>query len=732
MARKRKKLISIDPYRFGDSELYTGMGSVGGGPFSMETFHPGQALGHRKPSVVNAAPSVSEQTAADLSIIEQIIRMRKRAEQELARRQLAEEGRIQDNSQRQRAQVMRQKVYEDRMADLEAGAAAPAPAPPPVAAARVPLDHGQDDPPEGAYGGRFDTGSSEAVIRGLLEEGERTGRVTERAEAGVPARGEFDQLDPQAPGGRDMIVEASKQPLYVTDDGEPIYMEDVIAVGGAARLRAISKAAKPIQEAFFKMIHKLKLDRHRAGKPPISAAKAVDKAAVPAVVTAAATGAAAPFFLGEGSTRQDAGVAPATTDQTDEGFDLLKAIQDGGISLTGGSASQVGVQDVAEKLIKKRAEAVKKSTLSDETQAELAVDDSLLTTPPPELDEVTEAPVISYAGPWAVDDAVVTRVAKEEKSTVRGSEELPDETRAALERTWGKWTYNPRQRRDRYMDQLNSIYRKGAWLDAIAALSGNPSRSGAYIQRAVAKMEAMQMFDQEERIYNIWRDVYFASDGTYDPPANKAEAARRARRLGASPQEVKKIYGWTEEEPDLQQWYRVVDGELETTQTKGKKVKPKGDGWIMGTPPAGLQTGTAVSHINWTDGDRTITLEKGQTPQGVGHTGDWYKGTGKDPGKVPGGKPAIDFIENVYLNSVNGGADEATAKAQAADARFLQYKQNPEMYGFIAGVTDDMMRQSALAEIENIIASFEARGRKSYSSQGAVGGSESESLGAID
>ena len=724
MARKRKKLISIDPYRFGDSELYTGMGSVGGGPFSMETFHPGQALGHRKPSVVNAAPSVSEQTAADLSIIEQIIRMRKRAEQELARRQLAEEGRIQDNSQRQRAQVMRQKVYEDRMADLEAGAAAPAP---PPAAARVPLDHGQDDPSEGAYGGRFDTGSSEAVIRGLLEEGERTGRVTERAEAGVPARGEFDQLDPQAPGGR----EASKQPLYVTDDGEPIYMEDVIAVGGAARLRAISKAAKPIQEAFFKMIHKLKLDRHRAGKPPISAAKVVDKAAVPAVVTAAATGAAAPFFLGEGSTRQDAGVAPATTDQTDEGFDLLKAIQDGGISLTGGSASQVGVQDVAEKLIKKRAEAIKKSALSDETQAELAVDDSLLTTPPPELDEVTEAPVISYAGPWAVDDAVVTRVAKEEKSTVRGSEELPDETRAALERTWGKWTYNPRQRRDRYMDQLNSIYRKGAWLDAIAALSGNPSRSGAYIQRAVAKMEAMQMFDQEERIYNIWRDVYFASDGTYDPPANKAEAARRARRLGASPQEVKKIYGWTEEEPDLQQWYRVVDGELETTQTKGKKVKPKGDGWIMGTPPAGLQTGTAVSHINWTDGDRTITLEKGQTPQSVGHTGDWYKGKAGEADKT--GVGSIDFSENAYQNAIDAGDDDETARAKAAELLFLRFKQDPEMYLFLQGMSDPDQRESARLRINNIIDDY-LRRKGSYSAAGQRGTTTTTTInmGAID
>lgn len=423
-----------------------------------------------------------------------------------------------------------------------------------------------------------------------------------------------------------------------------------------------------------------------------------------------------------------------------EGFDLLSAISEGGISLSPGSASQVGVSEVGQDLIKKRVDAVQQNTLPPDLAQQLAATQADATTPaapqfaPPDLDE--QAVRGPLRGPWeedkAADDKKKEQVAQEEKSTVNGSEDIPDATRAALERTWGKWAYNPRQRRDRYMEQLNSIYRKGAWLDAIAALTGNPSRSGAYIQRAVAKMEAMQMFDQEERIYNIWRDVYFAPDGTYDPPANKAEAARRARRLGASPQEVKKIYGWTEEEPDLQQWYRVVDGELETTQTKGKKVKPKGDGWIMGTPPAGLQTGTAVSHINWTDGDRTITLEKGQTPQEVGHTGDWYKGTGKDPGKVPGGKPAIDFIENVYLNAVNGGADAATAKAQAADARFLQYKQNPEMYGFIAGVTDEMMRQSALAEIENIIASFEARGRKSYSSQGAVGVTETVSLGAID
>ena len=421
-----------------------------------------------------------------------------------------------------------------------------------------------------------------------------------------------------------------------------------------------------------------------------------------------------------------------------EGFDLLSAISEGGISLSPGSASQVGVSEVGQDLIQKRVDAVQQNTLPPDLAQQLAVTQADTTTPaapqfaPPDLDE--QAVRGPLRGPWeedkAADDKKKEQAAQEEKSTVNGSEDIPDATRAALERTWGKWAYNPRQRRDRYMEQLNSIYRKGAWLDAIAALTGNPSRSGAYIQRAVAKMEAMQMFDQEERIYNIWRDVYFAPDGTYDPPANKAEAARRARRLGASPQEVKKIYGWTEEEPDLQQWYRVVDGELETTQTKGKKVKPKGDGWIMGTPPSGLQTGTAVSHINWTDGDRTITLEKGQTPQSVGHTGDWWKGKAAEPGKVPGGEDDIDFMENVYANAGYGEAGRAAA-VQALKARM---RKNPEMYGIIGQFIDDQHTLTAERMIKAWIDAYEARGRTPYSEQGrrAVGVTETVSLGAID
>ena len=184
--------------------------------------------------------------------------------------------------------------------------------------------------------------------------------------------------------------------------------------------------------------------------------------------------------------------------------------------------------------------------------------------------------------------AVAKGSGKSSGSDVAGvpATQLDPATRAGLERVWGKHTYNPAQRRKKYMAQLNNIYRKAMWLDAIAAVSGGQSRSASYIERAVGMMDAMQKFDQEERVYNIWRDVYYDKNGNYDPPKSKKEAAERARRLGANPEETKSIYGWAEEGQDLQQWYRPDGkGGYETTTVKGKKTRPDGEGWIMGNPP---------------------------------------------------------------------------------------------------------------------------------------------------
>ena len=190
-------------------------------------------------------------------------------------------------------------------------------------------------------------------------------------------------------------------------------------------------------------------------------------------------------------------------------------------------------------------------------------------------------------------------------STVAGVSEtqLDSATRAGLERVWGKHTYNPAQRRKQYMSQLKNIYQKAAWLDAIAAISGGKSRSSSYIERAVGMMDAMQKFDQEERVYNIWRDVYYDKDGNYDPPKSKKEAAERARRLGANPEETKSIYGWAEEEEDLQQWWRPDGkGGYETTYTRGKKARPaagSGAAWEMGSEPSQMHAAPKAPKLIW-------------------------------------------------------------------------------------------------------------------------------------
>jgi len=190
----------------------------------------------------------------------------------------------------------------------------------------------------------------------------------------------------------------------------------------------------------------------------------------------------------------------------------------------------------------------------------------------------------------AMDAGSIAATAPDEGgSTVGGAAPTPEQS-AALERTWGQWAYNPAERKKKFLEQLNTIYRKAAWLDAIAGITGGRSRSAQYIARALSRMEAIEKYDQEERLLNIWRDVYYTPDGAYDAPATKREAHERAIRLGAKPTEATAIYGWTPAAEDLQQWHRIVDDVMQTTTTKGKKTAPPlGDSdvkWIIGKPPA--------------------------------------------------------------------------------------------------------------------------------------------------
>ena len=303
--------------------------------------------------------------------------------------------------------------------------------------------------------------------------------------------------------------------------------------------------------------------------------------------------------------------------------------------------------------------------------------------------------------------SVAAATTDEGANTVAGAPPTPEQS-AALERTWGQWAYDPAERKKKFLQQLNSIYSKAAWLDAIAGITGGRSRSGQYIQRAISRMEAIEKYDQEERLLNIWRDVYYTPDGAYDAPATKREAHERALRLGAKPAEASAIYGWTPAAQDLQQWYRMVDGELEVTQTAGKKSKPpQGDAdaaWIMGSPPAGLQTPARVSHVNWTDGTITIALESGERPEGKGYSGTWRKGTAPAEGTeyAPSDVKRRDYLERVYLAS---GREEAIQQAM------LKYKLDPDWYAYYPD--DPNFEITAAGDVDKMIANLETRGGQS-------------------
>ena len=456
------------------------------------------------------------------------------------------------------------------------------------------------------------------------------------------------------PTSREMVVEASKQPLYTDPEtGESIYIEDVIAIGGVARLRAISRAPRAIQRAFFKWVNRNKIARQAKGKPPMDATRRI--------ATAGGAATAVGAGLGVGKYLAEQGLLPR-----------LESVGGGRAQWTFPSDEQAAagpevVPEVTDEVVVDDEAVVRESGLPIDTGEGRRWD--------PGLGRPTH-------DPNAVDGKSV--------------EEAPPEKREELERAWGKWTYSPRERRDKFMEQLNSIYMKAAWLDAIAAITGGTSKASQYIERASQKLEMMTKFDQEERLYNIWRDVYYDQDGNYDAPASKKEAAERARRLGASPEETNKIYGWAEEQADLVEWWRPAENEqgYETTTTHGKKERPPqgaGARWNMGSPPDRLVAPTAKTppgYIAWTDGKTTVPVLKGQ----AGPAGFWPGTAGSTSGTH---NERVEAKATEFLES-----DQDDARAIAVYENY--YRSAKDQFGNLAFPDRLGAKQAAIEAVENL------------------------------
>ena len=179
-----------------------------------------------------------------------------------------------------------------------------------------------------------------------------------------------------------------------------------------------------------------------------------------------------------------------------------------------------------------------------------------------------------------------------------------------LKKFWGKYADDPAKRKQKYLDSLSSIWRKAAIMDAIAAATGGESRSPQFMAMMSQRMDAIAKFDDEERLHNIFKAVYYNPEtGVYNAPKNKTDAYERAIKLGASPAEAKKIFGY-QPEPDeaLHEWYYKdpVTNEYVTEHVRGKATMPEGDyNWSKGKTPvlteAAEDLGGTVGERSWNE-----------------------------------------------------------------------------------------------------------------------------------
>ncbi len=124
------------------------------------------------------------------------------------------------------------------------------------------------------------------------------------------------------------------------------------------------------------------------------------------------------------------------------------------------------------------------------------------------------------------------------------------EERPILKEMYGKFARDPEARKQEYLKQLNKIYTNAMILNGIANLTGGQSQAGAYLKMATSKMDAIDKFDQEQRLQDIWKAIYFDQNGEYRAPGSWDKAFEMATVLGASPQEASEIASVAYKKPD--------------------------------------------------------------------------------------------------------------------------------------------------------------------------------------
>ena len=154
----------------------------------------------------------------------------------------------------------------------------------------------------------------------------------------------------------------------------------------------------------------------------------------------------------------------------------------------------------------------------------------------------------------------------------------------------GALAADPAKRREAYMKRLNTAFLQSIALDTMAAMMGVPSRASQFMEMTQKAIDAEMKFDDEERLAEINRAVFFPN-GAYDPPGNKRDAFDRALRAGASVEEAAAISGHLPEQEEVgyDTYFKSrPDGSVETIYVPKGQSPPEGS-----TPASGVATHNA-------------------------------------------------------------------------------------------------------------------------------------------
>jgi len=139
------------------------------------------------------------------------------------------------------------------------------------------------------------------------------------------------------------------------------------------------------------------------------------------------------------------------------------------------------------------------------------------------------------------------------------------------------------------MKDLNNVFAKAMLINAVANFTGGTSQADNYLKTALYSLQQMLKFDEEERLYNLFRSAYFTPDGVFQPPRSQKEAYETILRLGGSAKEASALFGY---HPKDEQYYKDDGrGGWETIRSGSDPGEP----WVKGTPSGKPPSATTIT-----------------------------------------------------------------------------------------------------------------------------------------